>query len=79
MSILDFAVFVVVAKRPRGGNFLRDCTRSPQPCMENAIVLTREDLLSHAGPFLEAAVEHYTDILNISVIREPGASTPTSK
>jgi len=79
LSILDFAVFVVVAKRPRGGNFLRDCTRSPQPCMENAIVLTREDLLSHAGPFLEAAVEHYTDILNISVIREPGASTPTSK
>jgi len=77
LDILDSVIFVVAAQRPCGGNFHTDARRSPHNYMDSSIVLTREDVLRHAGPFLAAAVEHYTDIVNISVTHEPDASALT--
>lgn len=55
-TVLGRAIYVVAAHRSRGRNFCSDRRNAPSALMDRAIVLTRDDLPGHVGPFLSSLV-----------------------
>lgn len=59
-AVLRNTGLVVAVQRPRGDHFVRDRATSSDPCMDTAIVLTREDMDAHVGRFLAPVVKSQT-------------------
>lgn len=70
-SVLQKSSFVVALQRPRGASFFHDRRVHLRSYMDDAIVMTQEDLPEHAGSFLSSVVTDCGRTANTSFSAEP--------